>query len=293
MTSPLVVAVVLNWNLGEVTVRCVERLRSSTYPRLQVVVVDNGSSDGSVEQLRATFSDVDVVAISENRGYAEGVNVGIRHALALGAEWVLLVNNDAEVAPGAITKLVAAAGSTIGLVTPRIDALPSGRLWHAGARTSRLTLLPYELGPAELAKGRTLCVDYATGCVLLIHRQVFERIGLFDERYFMYYEDLGFSTRARAAGFPILVVPETLAWHHVGGSLKKDPPRRTRLQYRHRVIWCRSQPPGLAALAWWLSLLYATERDLVIALLRGDAARARAIVDGLRDGFRERSVASH
>jgi hypothetical protein len=163
MTSPLVVAVVLNWNLGEVTVRCVERLRSSTYPRLQVVVVDNGSSDGSVEQLRATFSDVDVLAISENRGYAEGVNVGIRHALALGAEWVLLVNNDAEVAPEAITKLVAAAGSTIGLVTPRIDALPSGRLWHAGARTSRLTLLPYELGPAELAKGHTLRVDYATG----------------------------------------------------------------------------------------------------------------------------------
>src|SRR5262249_37777141 len=155
VTSPLVVAVVLNWNLADVASGCVGGRRASPCPRLQVVVVDNGSSDGSVERLRAKFSDVDVLALPENRGYAAGVNVGIRRALTLGADWVVLVNNDAEVAPQAITKLVAAAGSTIGLVTLWIDALPSGYLWHAGACTSRFTLFPYELGLAELAKGRT------------------------------------------------------------------------------------------------------------------------------------------
>jgi GT2 family glycosyltransferase len=284
-----VVAVVLNWNLAAETRTCVERLLASDYPNLRVIVVDNGSTDGSVDFLRSQFPDVEVLALPKNRGYAAGNNVGITHALSLGAEWVLLVNNDAVLAPDAISRLVEASTPDAGLLMPRVDAHPSGKLWAAGARVRGIYPLPRPVDARELATGHPIEIDYAIGCVLLIRRSVLMTVGLLDERYFMYYEDLDLSARARVAGFRIFVVPSACAAHQVGASLKKDTSRRVYLITRYRTVWCRSQVPGFTAAAWWGALLVGTLRGIVGALLDADRSRAAAIVRGIRDGFREPS----
>jgi GT2 family glycosyltransferase len=198
---------------------------------------------------------------------------------------VLLVNNDAVVAPDAVAKLVAATDTQVGVVMPRIDVWSTSQLWHAGARRRGINPLPQPLRVPDLAHRQPVPIDFAVGCVLLVRRRVFERVGLFDERYFMYYEDLDFSTRVRAAGFGLAVVPTARAWHHVGSSLLYDSPRRTYLITRYRAVWCRAQTPSVSAVAWWLSLAYRTGGYLLHAGRKRNGDLARAVLTGLRDGL--------
>lgn len=280
-----VVAIVLNWNLPRETFACIESLLSSDYPDLQVIVVDNGSTDGSPDLIRTRFPGIEVLALPENRGYAAGNNVGIVRALSLGAEWVLIVNNDAIVAADTISNLVVETRSRAGIAMPRIDAWPSGGLWRAGARVSGLYPLPRSIREGELAVGKPISIDYAIGCVLLIHRTVLERIGLFDEGYFMYYEDLDFSARARTAGIPIIVVPSARAWHKIGTSLKANSPRRTYLQTRYRTRWCRAQKPSFRTLVWWIALMVGALRSVVGSAFHASWLEVAATVRGLHDGM--------
>lgn len=284
---PSVCAIVLNWNLADQTIRCVETIASSTYPRVEVVVIDNGSTDSSVDRIRSAHLELTVLSLPENRGFAAGMNVGIRHALATGADWILLVNNDAELAPNTLQDLLEACPPGVAVAMPRIDRLPGHTFWHAGARRSRLTGLPTPVREADLADGHPLIVDYVVGCVLLIDAHAFESVGLFDERYYMYYEDLDFSLRLGQAGYRMISVPRARAWHWIGASLRSDSSRRSYLQTRYRVVWCRSRPHPALALWWWLSLSYGVLRDLVRAFQSLNLAAGRAILDGLRDGLKQ------
>jgi GT2 family glycosyltransferase len=306
--------VVLNWNLPQTTAACVRRLRAMTYPNLTLVVVDNGSTDGSAAFLANAFPEVTLLALPENRGFAGGNNAGMAHALASGAEWVLLVNNDALLAPDALAHLLAAARPGVGLITPRIDILDgdvagaagtglrppdggagpvpkAGSLWHAGARLRWWNPLPYQLSERELGPGDPFAVDFAVGCVLLVHRSVFERIGLFDERYFMYYEDLDFCTRARAAEFAIVVAPRARAWHEGGASLKHASARRLYLLTRYRVIWSRSQPLSVAGFVWWLTMVLHLYRCTAATLWARQPASLAAVYRGLFDAVTDAQAA--
>jgi GT2 family glycosyltransferase len=250
-----------------------------------MLLVDNGSTDGSLEIVCEAFPSVDVLALPQNRGFAAGTNAGIRSAMAAGADAVLLVNNDAIVAPDTVSKLVAATNPLVGVVMPRIDLWSTKQLWHAGARRQGISPLPRAVRSRDLTTGEPMAIDYAVGCVLLVRRQVFDRVGLFDERYFMYYEDLDFSTRVRASGFELAVVPTARAWHHVGASLPFVSPRHTYLVTRYRAVWCRAQTPSLSAVAWWLSLAYRTGTYLLHAGRTLNREQAHAVLTGLRDGL--------
>jgi GT2 family glycosyltransferase len=278
--------VVVNWNLPSQTRDCVSSLLASDYPSLRVLLVDNGSTDGSLEILREAFPSLDVLALAQNRGFAAGTNAGIEWAVASGADAVLLVNNDAVVAPDMVSKLVAASSPLVGVVMPRIDVWSTKQLWHAGARRRGMYPLPRPLLSRDLVHGEPATIDYAVGCVLLVRRVVLERVGRLDQRYFMYYEDLDFSDRVRAAGFRIAVVPYARAWHHVGSSLRNDEPHRIYLITRSRTVWCRARPPSVAAVAWWLSLAYHLGGDLLYTIRTRNGDVARAALTGLRDGWR-------
>jgi GT2 family glycosyltransferase len=286
--SPRVVAVVLNWNLPADTCACVRSLLASDYPNLSVVVVDNGSSDDSVGILRREWPDLPLVRLPDNLGYAGGNNAGIRQALESGAEYVLLVNNDAFLARDAIDKLVDATNNHVGVAVPRIDVRSTGDLWNAGARRGRIVPLPRLVEERDLAAGQPLSLDFAVGCVLLVRRDVFESVGLLDQRYFAYYEDLDFSSRVRAAGFAIVAIPGARAWHEVGASTRHDTPRRTYLQLRSRTLWCLRQPFGLAGILWWLTLAGHAVRYASLGIRTGERRHAIETLRGLRDGWMDR-----
>jgi GT2 family glycosyltransferase len=213
LTTPLVYVIVLNWNGWRDTAHCLASLRASTYPNLHIVVVDNGSTDGS-PQLIAPLLEApwgELIQAGCNLGFTGGANLGLRLALERGTDYAFLLNNDATVAPDCIATLVQEAERRpeVGLVGPKIVwAGEQGRIWSAGMSVAwhRAAIEAHRNVPDDGRFDGCRIVQGLSGCALLVKRAVLERAGLLDERYFAYYEDLDWCLRARQAGFRCLYV---------------------------------------------------------------------------------------
>jgi GT2 family glycosyltransferase len=218
MAQPLVIAVILNTNRRDDTLALLASLRASTYPNCQPLVLDNASTDGSVEAIRASFPDVRILALERNLGYAGNNNVGIAAALAQGAEWVLVLNEDTELAPDCLDRLVQAGQSDprAGMVGPMVyHHNEPAVIQSAGGRMSRdwqaFHLAQNEPDQGRIAEPRE--VDWLSGCAVLVRRQVIEQLGMLDERFFYYWEEVEWCVRTRKAGWRILHVPQARLWH--------------------------------------------------------------------------------
>ena len=217
--------VIVNWNGRQLLDSCLAQVAGQRLPPGLVVVVDNGSTDGSVEHLRARWPAVQVLALGTNAGVAAGNNAGIRAVLDAGASAVLLLNNDAEMAPDVAERLqseLEAAGPAAWAAAPKILYLSEpGHIWSAGGRFDWWRGLSRDRGTDEPDRGqydRPEDIDYANTCCLLVRGSVFERVGLMDEAYYMYYDDSDFSARIRRAGGRIRYVPGARVLHAVQAS---------------------------------------------------------------------------
>ncbi|HEY6638959.1 MAG TPA: glycosyltransferase family 2 protein [Solirubrobacterales bacterium] len=250
-------AIVLSWNGREDTLRCLDSLANVTEPELRVVCVDNGSIDGSVEAVRERHPEVQLIENGRNLGFAGGCNAGIRWSLEQGAEWVVLVNNDATVASDAI------AGFAVATEGHRESGVLAGklyladrpdRIWYAGQRFH--AWLGYS--GRHRGEGRRDGPRYsrleptgrANGALMAISRNAIEMVGMFDEDLFAYVEDVDYSLRAHAAGFEVLFVPEARGWHRVGASGAAGA-NNAYYGTRNMVVVCerhRPLPPPLSVL---------------------------------------------
>jgi hypothetical protein len=225
VSSPAVAVVVLSWNRRDDTLACLRSLGAVTYPELTLVVVDNGSSDGSADAVAAEAPDAVLVRHEENRGFTGGANAGIRASLESGARAVLLLNNDMTVEPGFVEPLVAALAAdprAAAACSQILFADGSERVWYAGA--------PFRRGRGHHGRNTAFGEPrlpasrppYATDCLcggaVMFPRGALEEIGVFDDRLFAYREDLDWSLRARAAGRHVLVVPASVVRHRVSAS---------------------------------------------------------------------------
>jgi GT2 family glycosyltransferase len=222
-TVPLVYVVTPNWNRRDDTLACIESLCQMEYPDFRIVVVDNGSSDGSVAAIQARFPTVEVISSPVNLGFAGGCNLGIERALAAGATYVFVMNNDTIVDKQLLSELVEEAERSpeIGIVGPKIYYYDApNTIWFAGGDrdhwTWAVTRMPR--GRDDRRVNTLRDVSFLCGCGMLVRRDVMERIGLFDTGYFMYYEDSDFCVRARQAGFTLRYVPSARMWHKVATS---------------------------------------------------------------------------
>ncbi len=290
------VAVILHYAREEMTAACVAALERSTEP-VRVVIVDNASPDGSGERVRARFPQHDFLPIAHNLGYAGGNNRGIEWALAQGAERVLVINDDAEAAPDCVAQLNAAldADAQAGAAAPTMvhgGGEPSGGsvVWWGGGRFDRLRVL----GTHEGA-GRTLTrhlsevgmsAQRATalcGCAILFRAEALRQAGTFREDFGSYVEDLELSVRFTRAGWRLLYVPSALLVHKVSHPEPEAAAWKIRLRDRNRRRLARRHlgvGGRLLFLGWFLPTRLAL---FARYLLRGDWARARAIVAGLLD----------
>jgi GT2 family glycosyltransferase len=289
--APLVAIVTLNWNRPDDTLECLGCAAAQTYPHTAIVVVDNGSADDSVARIGAAFPSAVIVRNERNLGFAAGANRGIARALELGAEYVFLVNNDTTFAPDVVAQLLRLAAPDVGAVVPAIFyAAAPERPWSLGGRRHPLTLEKSGDTPAALAAARaagSLDRDYVVGCGILLSRPMLQRVGMFDERFFMYYEDMDFSLRTRAAGYRIVLAPAARMWHKVavssGGS---DSPNERYWMARGSVLFFRKHVRGLR---WCIVIPYragSALKTLLRLLVRGRRASALAYLRGLRDGLR-------
>ncbi len=207
------VAVVVSWNGRDDTLAALASLRG-----IDTVVVDNGSVDGSADAVADYFPDVHLIRAGVNLGFAGGNNAGIRRALDLGADWVLLVNNDAAVEPGIVAALEAAAESRpdAGVLACKVLFADSDRLWYAGAGFNPYLGRSRHEGfgrPDEPAALRDTA--RATGAGMAVSRAAIEAAGLLDEQFFLYAEDLEWCLRIHAAGLAVVFVPDARVRHRV------------------------------------------------------------------------------
>ncbi len=229
MEQPSVCVIVLNWNGWRDTVRCLAALRASSYTNLHVVVVDNGSTDGSAVHLAPLLQTPwgELVRAGYNRGFTGGANIGLRLALERGAEYVFLLNNDAMVESSCIATLVEAAAQRpdAGLVGPKIVwSEDPGRIWSAGMSVAwrRVAIESHANQPDDGPFDGRRLVQGLSGCALLVKRGVLEQVGLLDDRYFAYYEDLDWCIRARHAGFRCLYVGAARTMHSGSATSNRD-----------------------------------------------------------------------
>ncbi len=232
--APADVAVlVLNWNKRDVTLACLASLAAADLGGATVWVVDNGSVDGSIDAIRARFPEVRTVPLAENRGYAGGNNAGMRAALDAGARAILLLNNDTEVARDFLPPLIDvlngdARAAAVSSAIMRLDS-PSvlQQAWcdvHYGfglARRVGVNALPGE------GYDQPRRVDAAIGCSLLVAADALARIGLLDEAYFAYHEEIDWCVRARKAGYYLYYQPFSRVYHHYSKSTDVARPGRT------------------------------------------------------------------
>lgn len=216
----MIYIVVLSWNFQEYTLRCLESIFRLKGADFHVLLVDNASGDGTVPAVREAFPQVEIHVNPEDMGFARGINVGLRMALDRGAAHILIVSNDTVLEPDLLRWMLEAMESAgrVGIVAPLIYYPGRERLWYAGAYRRRfwpgVTLPGYgQMDRPRYHRRRE--VDYATGCVLLLRAEMLRQIGLFEESFFMYFEDLDLCERARRAGWRILMEPRA-TMEHIG-----------------------------------------------------------------------------
>ncbi len=301
--KPLVYIILLNWNNYELTEDCIKSLRKITYPNHRIIVVDNGSQHDvprlkKLKKLYGKPRDVILIKNEKNLGFAEGNNVGIRHALKNNAEYVLLLNNDTVVDPRFLDILVdeAEKDPATGAVSPLIyyydeQKNEQKKVWYAGASFNfwHGDSRHQHLNEIDHGQFRTVSnTTYGSGAALLVKQKVLREVGILDAYLFIYYEEADLCVRASRKGYAIKFVPQAKVWHKVSASTKKASPFMIRQNIRNRFIFMRKNS------SWyhWPSFLifYFVEVGMLIMykLLRGDTAAAKAAVAGLLAGLKYR-----
>jgi GT2 family glycosyltransferase len=237
MKFPSVYAIIVNWNGKADTLECLSSLAKvrNKYQLLSVVVVDNGSTDGSIKEIKVKFPWVHCIDEGKNLGFSGGNNRGITYALKQDAEYVWLLNNDTVVDENVLCAISSFRNPSVGAVGSKIYFYKGceyhkGRykksdlgnvLWYAGGIIDWNNALASHRGVDEVDHGQSdveVETDFITGCSFFIRTSVIKQIGLLDESYFMYMEDLDYSLRIQQAGFKTVFNPTSIVWHKNASS---------------------------------------------------------------------------
>jgi GT2 family glycosyltransferase len=223
-SSALVCCILVNWNGWQDTVECLHSLRQQSYPNLQIIVVDNGSTNDSASRIREAHPWVTLVETGSNLGFPGGCNVGTRLGLESGAEYIWLLNNDTIAPDDTLCKLLHKAeanprAGAIGAVLYYMHDPQHVQAWGGGRLNLWTGFVSHFTSPTSL-EGNT----YLTGACILMPRRVCEEVGLLYEGFFMYCDDSDFGLRLRKAGYEIVVAEDTEVLHKEGASSPKRSP---------------------------------------------------------------------
>lgn len=284
-----VFVVIPTCNLRDDLIACINSLLESLLVTLHIVVVDNGSTDGTVETLYQKFGDtVTILCDKEQLGFARAVNKGIDYAILAGAGSVLILNNDTFVDKHMLEYLVEALEcySDVGMVGPVIfyADFPE-RIWQIGSKQLLGPPLIWRSLPGSRPP-HVLKVDYLTGCAMLVRKEVFEVVGGFNTDYYMYFEDADFCRRVQLAGFNMLVVMKAKMWHKIALSSRNLSHSRAYHQSRGRVIFLLRYTSFflqlLTHLYIWVYLMIQWVRNI----WAGDIPAIKAAFQGTVAGYR-------
>lgn len=287
--APKVSIIILNYNGKEDTLECLDSVSGLDYPNYEIIVVDNGSTDGSMEAVKSEFPRVSIIANKENLGFTGGNNIGIARALAAGAAYILLLNNDTAIDKPALRLLVEAMDkdAKMGLIGPAIFYWGSKeRLWSSG------TLIDWSrfvwARPASAGGGldKAYEVDAISGCAMMFRAGALRECGLFDERFFLYGEDTDICLRIKQKGFGVFCLPRAMVWHKVGKTISgSDSPGYVYYTTRNRFYLVKKH----ASFWQWLFFLacdtYLQTANCVRFVFERRTDKVKAALKGIMDFF--------
>lgn len=261
MSNSLLYTVILNTNRKDDTLAALASLAENTYANHRLIVLDNQSSDGSVQAIRDAYPDVEIIALQENLGYAGNNNVGIAAAMQAGADWVFVLNEDTILAPDCLEQLIAVgeSDSRIGIVGPMVYHHSEPQVIQSAGGVLGKYWQSSHLAQNELDRGQfdqPHAVEWISGCAILVRRQVIEQVGALDTRFFYYWEETEWCLRTARAGWRIVHVPQAKLWHKGVQRDYKPGPNVTYYNTRNRLMmYARHHAPSRTWLHAWIEIL--------------------------------------
>ncbi|PRY89882.1 glycosyltransferase family 2 protein [Mongoliibacter ruber] len=292
-----VAIIILNWNGYSHTRSCLHSLEKISYPEYAVFVVDNGSEDDSLQKLKLEFPQHHFLPNEKNLGFTGGNTIGIQHAKNLGFRYFMLLNNDTEVSPDFLDRLMDCFESEpkIGLVQPLILFQDSPEIiWSAGGAYNNLLGISKTLGDRKRLKNykiEEVDLEWATGCCLLFSDEILTKTGGLANAFFAYFEDVDWSLRIRKAGFKIKLAPKSIIYHEGNASSKNNSeegvlsPTVFYLHSRNQLFQLRRHHSSINAVLAWPYHLLKYVGWMSYFCVRGRFKKMKAVAKGIRDGL--------
>lgn len=248
-----VYCIVLNWNGKHYLKKCLDSVGRSTYKKLTTIVVDNASTDGSQEFIKKNYQKIILLENKKNLGWTGGNNKGVRYALKQKADFIFILNNDTEIDKNCVEELVKIllGKKEVGIVGPKIylselNGKKTAKISFAGGKFTPNRYFGVHVGINKFDKGQYDKIketEFVTGAAILIKSEVFKKIGLFDERFFIYYEEADFCLRAKKNGYNILFCPKAHVYHTFSGTVELNSPFQNYFTTRNHYLFVEKNAP--------------------------------------------------
>ncbi len=292
MTIPNVSIVLLNCNRNDDTLDCIRSLKDSG-DRFEIILVDNGSQPNPGQLYKEKHPDVVFMRNEENLGTPMGNNVGIQYALDHGADYIMMLNNDTAVDKNFLRPLLTAmeTDQQIGVAGGKIYYFSDPqKIWFAGGKFNRLTARIQHVGilkyDSDLSPIHT-DNDFISGCFSMFRSSVLREVGLLDEQFFAYMEDVDLNVRIKNAGYKLEYIPEAFIYHKVSTTIKVDSPFYLYFNMRNRLIMLKKHNSAIELLAAVPYLTFYYGRQILrLALKHRYWAGVKAVLFGIQDGLR-------
>lgn len=259
--SKSVYIILVNFNGAKDTIECIKSLNNINYENFKIVVVDNKSSDEDKLKLKEADVKFHLIESNENLGFAGGNNIGIKYAIDNNADFVLLLNNDTLVHKDFLNELMKYTEINVGVIGPKILYYPEvSKIWFAGGMINWFKFIGQHFGEKQEDNGQfnTLKeVDFVTGCCMLIDSNVFKKVGLLPEGYFMYFEDVDFCVKVKDAGYKLIYNPNSEIYHKVSiSSGGEESPFILKYSNRNRLKFMKKYKHKVSFIMYMLSITY-------------------------------------
>lgn len=297
-TELSIAIIILNWNSYDVTAQCLESLKTVEYSRFEKILVDNGSSDYSDDRLKEDFPDITLIKSDRNLGFTGGNNLGIQYALDKRHDLVMLLNNDTIVTPNFMSILIDRLGSeNLAAIQPKIMYnYDRSIIWNAGGRYDSFFSLTRTIGEGIEDEGQfdgLRYTDWITGCCFLIWSDVVRKIGLLDDKFFIYHEDADWSLKIRNLGLKMGFEAKSVIYHEAGMSdINREKhgegnvsPFSHYQNVRNHLFMVRRYARGHNMLGSWPYQIIKVTGFLVYFLLRGRFKKFQFVLRGAWHGI--------
>jgi GT2 family glycosyltransferase len=289
---PFVYIILINYNGYKDTIACVDSLKKIMYDTYKIIIVDNASSNDSLKILKETINDCIIIESKENLGFAGGNNLGIKYALHHNCDYIMLLNNDTLVKTDFLDNMLNSFSKDkkVGLVGCKIMYYPEKNIiWYGGGYIDWFKFIGAHYGMRQIDNGQYDTekeINFMTGCCMLIKREVFEKVGLLSEDYFMYFEDVDFCVKVKNSAYKILYNPKAVIYHKVGlSSGGEESPFSIKWCTRNRLLFMNKYKGNISSFIFILSKIFFYITRFIRCfqyIFKNKKDKSKAIIDGIK-----------